>query len=265
MEMPCSTLNQPYRHREQRPPTSTVRGGASLAFYNNDLVPGDGWMDELLDYARAKPKAAVVGCKLLFPDGRIQHAGVVMCSDGYPRHIYAGFPADHRLVNRSGNVRLVTGACLLIKRRWFDRLGGFDTGYRNGYEDIDLCLRVSEAGGEIHYCHRSVLTHLVSATRERRTAEFAATQRRFVETWGHIQADDLTRYVRDGLITLTYSETYPFQMRVSKSLALVDDGNDDDADRYAALMAQLHEVRRENVRLNLRISEMERSTKGAIQ
>lgn len=241
---------------------AAVAHGRWLVFYNNDLVPFAGWLDELLDYARSKPEAAVVGCKLLFPDGRVQHAGVVVCSDGYPRHIYAGFSADHPLVNRSGNVRLVTGACLLVQRRWFEKLGGLDTGYCNGYEDIDLCLRVSEAGGEIHYCHRSVLTHLVSATRERRTAEFAVTQRRFLETWGYIQADDLTRYVRDGLIALTYSETYPIRMKVSESLALVDKGHNNDAGRYAALVAQLHEVRRENVRLNLRILEIERSTNG---
>ena len=230
--------------------------GPWLLFYNNDLVPLPGWIDELVAYMRATPTAAAVGTKLLFPDGRVQHAGVVMCSDGYPRHLYAGFPADHPLVNRSGRVRLVTGACMLISRVWFERLNGFDSEYRNGYEDIDLCFRLADLGGEVHMCHRSVLTHLVSATRDDQSTEFVNTRRLFLRRWQHALADDFAQYVRDGLVKMTYTETFPFHMTVSPLLALVG-GSADGVDTYASLTGELHDVRRENVRLRLRVAELE--------
>ncbi|WP_228815391.1 glycosyltransferase [Nocardia puris] len=220
--------------------------GRSLVFYNTDLEPTPGWLDELLEYADAHPAAAVVGVKLLFPDGRIQHAGCVLCADGYPRHAYAGFPADHEVVNRSGLVSIVTGACMYMSRRWFEELAGFDTWYTNGYEDVDLCFRVGEVGGEVHYCHRSTLTHLVSATREGRTAEFAESERRFVARWGHRRPDDFDRYLRDGMIEVVYGRYFPFRLRVSPEIAVIDASGEDG---YAALMGQLHDVRRVNAAL----------------
>jgi GT2 family glycosyltransferase len=238
---------------------AAIASGKSLVFYNNDLIPHEGWADELIEYVRQVPHVAAVGSKLLFPDGRVQHAGVTVCSDGYPRHIYAGFPADHPVVNRSGPVRLVTGACMLVARTWFDRMGGFDEGYRNGYEDTDLCLRIGEAHGEVHYCHRSVLVHLVSATREHRSEEFAATQRRFWERWGHLPPEDLSWYVRDGLVKIEYRETFPAHVWISPLLAVLGSQDVDERSKYAVLTEQLYEARRENVRLRLRIVELERT------
>ncbi len=220
--------------------------GSSFVFYNTDLEPAPRWLDELLDYADAHPEAAVIGCKLLFPDGRIQHAGCVLCADGYPRHAYAGFPADHEVVNRSGPVGIVTGACMYLPRRWYEQMDGFDTWYTNGYEDVDLCFRVGEVGGEVHYCHLSTLTHLVSATREGRTAEFAESERRFVERWGHRRPDDFDRYLRDGMIEVVYGKYFPFRLRVSPEVAVIAGSGED---KYAALVAQLHDVRRANAAL----------------
>ncbi|CCH70991.1 hypothetical protein BN10_740003 [Phycicoccus elongatus Lp2] len=226
---------------------AAARGG-SFVFYNTDLEPEPQWLDELVLYADAHPQAKVIGCKLLFPDGRIQHAGCVLCADGYPRHVYAGLPADHEVVNRSGPVSIVTGACMFLPRDWFEQMNGFDTWFTNGYEDVDLCFRVTEGGGEVHYCHRSVLTHLASATREGRTAEFAESERRFVERWGHRRPDDFDRYLRDGVLEVVYGKYFPFQLRVSPEVAAVVDSGDSS---FGALMAELHDVRRANVALRL--------------
>jgi GT2 family glycosyltransferase len=236
--------------------------GRWLIFYNNDLTPHGGWIDELVDYVTQVPDAAIVGCKLLMPDGRLQHAGVVLCSDGYPRHVYAGFPANHPLVNKSGPAHMVTGACMLVASKWFDRMTGFDEKYRNGYEDIDLCLRVGAARGEVHYCHRSVLTHLVSATRLERVEEFAGTQRRFLDMWGHLPPDDLSRYIQDGLINLEYTETYPFRIQISPLLGIYD-RDAGGLDAYSSLTEQLYEARRMNMRLSLQIAEMEHAAPSA--
>jgi GT2 family glycosyltransferase len=232
--------------------------GRLLVFYNNDLVPTPGWLDALLRYADTTPAAKVVGSKLLYPDGRVQHAGVVLCSDGYPRHVYAGFPADTAVTNRSGPVRIVTGACLLTHSSWFHRLGGFDERYRNGYEDVDFCLRTTEAGGEVHYCHRSVLTHLVSASREHRTTEFAETEQEFLRRWGRLPADDFARYVDDGMIRVRYGRTFPFQLEVDPRVALVSDTEDGKLTTFELLTRELHELRRDNVRLRLRLADLSR-------
>src|SRR5207249_1560523 len=99
---------------------------------------------ECLDRLLAEPPescalAAVVGRKLLYPDGTIQHAGMVSDQDGQPQHLYVGFPSDHPAVNKSRRFQMVTGGCFLITREAFDRAKGFDDEFVNGFEDVDLC------------------------------------------------------------------------------------------------------------------------------
>ena len=84
----------------------------------------------------------------------------MICQDRLPRHIYTGFPADHPAVNVSRAYPAVTGACLLIRRKLFDEVGGFDPKFVNSCEDIDLCLRLRDHGYEAHYCKDSVVYHL---------------------------------------------------------------------------------------------------------
>lgn len=224
--------------------------GDAYVFYNTDLTPHGGWLDALLGYAEAGSRPAIVGTRLLFTDGRLQHCGAEICADGFPRHVYAGFPGDHPVAMRSGPARIVTGACMLVRADAFAALCGFDTGYRNGYEDVDLCLRAREAGYEIHYCHRSVLTHLVSATREHRRAEFARSEQRFLDNWGDLPPTDFARYRADGLLTVDYGPTYPLRLTVSPELAVIQrTGAPGDDPRLL-----LHALRRENVRLRMRLA-----------
>jgi len=223
--------------------------GAAYVFYNTDLTPRHGWLDALLDYAETGSRPALVGTRLLFPDGRLQHCGAEICADGFPRHVYAGFPGDHPVAMRSGPAHIVTGACMLVRADAFAALGGFDTGYRNGYEDVDLCLRARQAGDEVHYCHRSVLNHLVSATREHRRAEFARSEQRFVDRWGHLPPTDFARYRADGLLTVDYGPAYPLRLMVSPELALVEQADVRGEDPRLLL----HALRRENVRLRMQL------------
>ncbi len=95
----------------------------------------------------------------------MQHAGVVFAANGFPVHVYYGFPGDHPAVNKARRFKAVTGACLLVRRRVFEQLGGLDPAFHNVYEDVDLCLRALEAGREVHYCPESVAYHLQSVTR----------------------------------------------------------------------------------------------------
>ena len=156
---------------------AAAAAGEYLVFLNNDTIPKAGWLEALLNYAKTHPKAGVVGSKLLFPDDTIQHAGIVICQDRVPRHIYTGFPADHPAVNKSRPYQAVTGACMLIQRKLFQEVGGFDISFVNSCEDIDLCLRLAERGYEAHYCKDSVLYHLESVSRQGAPKKKTATIR----------------------------------------------------------------------------------------
>jgi GT2 family glycosyltransferase len=196
----------------------------TLVFLNNDTEPLAGWLDALSEHARSHPAAAVVGAKLLYPTGQVQHAGVVIGQDGYPHNLYAGLAAEHPAVNRSRALQAVTGACMLVRRRDFERAGGFDCGFVNSLEDVDLCLRIGAAGAEVHYCHEAVLTHVESASRGH-DDHFEQSVTLYRERWRDtVRRDDLSIYAEDGLLEVEYSENYPVRLSVSPRLAVVDDG-----------------------------------------
>ncbi|MBI2963626.1 MAG: glycosyltransferase family 2 protein [Deltaproteobacteria bacterium] len=157
--------------------------GRYLLFLNNDTVPQGGWLESMVAAAESDRTIGIVGAKLLFPEtGEIQHAGVEFTAEGVPVHRLELAAADDPAVCRSRPVPAVTGACLLIRRIVFERCGGFDERFRNGYEDIDLCLRVREAGHEVLYCASSVLLHHACVSDGRWTHE-AANRTLFLSRW----------------------------------------------------------------------------------
>jgi GT2 family glycosyltransferase len=217
--------------------------GAALVFLNNDTEPRPGWLGALLSYADRHPAAEVVGAKLVFPTGVIQHAGVVIGQDGYPHNLYAGLPQDRPEVERSRRLQAVTGACMLVRREAFEALDGFDRGYLNSLEDVDLCLRVGARGGEVHYCHEAVVVHLESASRGR-GERFEQSVALYRERWRDTaRRDDLELYAEDGLLALEYSATYPQRLTVSPLLASVDDARREEIepllDAYARQVSDL--------------------------
>jgi GT2 family glycosyltransferase len=235
--------------------------GELIVFLNNDTEPHPGWLDALVAYADAHPRAAVVGAKLLFPDGSVQHAGVVICQDGRPRHVYAGFPRGHPAVEREGELQAVTAACMLVRRPAWEEAGGFDPEFRNALEDVDLCLRVRDAGGEVHYCPASVVTHLESVSRGRGSAGVQENERRFRERWeGRVHRDDLDRFAEDGLLRIRYRDLYPIGIEADPELAGTLGG--DEATRRLLERQQKHiaHLLREVVRLTAHIAEVELET-----
>jgi cellulose synthase/poly-beta-1,6-N-acetylglucosamine synthase-like glycosyltransferase len=114
--------------------------GEFLLFLNNDTIPTEGWLNALVDEIECHPDVAVVGSKLLYEDGTIQHAGVAFSRIVFtPYHIYRKFPADSPMVNRRREFQCVTAACMLVRRNVFEQVGQFDEGFKNGFEDVDLC------------------------------------------------------------------------------------------------------------------------------
>ena len=237
---------------------AAIATGDYLVFLNNDTTPQPGWLDALVRYAESHPGAAVVGSKLLFPDDTVQHCGVVIGLDRYPRHLYKGFPGDHPAVNTSRRFQIVTAGCALFRRDVFRAAGGFDTAYVAGWEDVDLCLRLGEQGHEVHYCHESVLYHLESASRDIDSAEERANRRLYGRRWfGVVQPDDVRYYVEDDLLSVTYVDSYPFHLTASPLLAVLD-GHERDrqTDRQLAVCSwQVQNLRRDYIELSVRLQE----------
>lgn len=233
---------------------AAVASGRWLVFLNNDTLPLPGWLDALVNHAHEHPEAAVVGSKLLYPDGTIQHAGMVIDADLEPRHIYLGFPADHPAVNRARAYRMVTGASMLIPRATFETAGGFDPRFRNGYEDVDLCLRLGRVGREVHYCPSSALIHLESVS-EGRTVRDSANHELYCQRWKpSLSPDDVLYYLRDGLIRFSYGGSAPISVRVSPELGVIDDeARRDEADRLLRERSkQVFAMLKENIGLRVR-------------
>jgi len=192
-----------------------------VCLLNNDTEPRPGWLAALTGDAAAHPGTAAVGARLLYPDGTVQHADVVIGRDLQPHHAYAGFPGNHPAVMRSRDMQVVTAACVLLHRETFLDAGGFDAGFRNGHEDVDLCLRMRAAGRRVRYCAEAVVVHLESATRGRRTTESADNGRRYLRLWaGTVRPDDLETYAADGLLELSYDgDGTPLRLAIDPRLA----------------------------------------------
>jgi GT2 family glycosyltransferase len=126
-----------------------------LVVFNDDIemITPD-WIEGLLEYAQ-DPAIGAVGCKLHFPDGRLQHVGVVTGVCGVAAHIFHQAPADCLGWNGGAitprNYSVVTGALMMTKKSIWDRVGGFDPAMRIDFNDVDFCLKLREAGYRLVY------------------------------------------------------------------------------------------------------------------
>lgn len=148
--------------------------GDRIVFLNNDTVAHPGWAGWIVAALEDHP---LVGAKLLYPDGRVQHAGVELRDEDGVLTAYNMRRGGADRYDEPRAVDAVTGACLAIRRDVFLDLGGFDEGFRNGYEDVDLCLR---AGGA-WYEPRAILTHHESASGPERWTHVAHNVARLQE------------------------------------------------------------------------------------
>jgi GT2 family glycosyltransferase len=231
--------------------------GDLLIFLNNDTVPKAGWLDALVRYRQVHPRAGLIGAKLLFPNNTIQHAGMAICYDQMPRHIYLGFPANHPAVCKSRALQAVTGACILIERDLFSRAGMFDTAYVNSFEDMELCMRIGELGFEVHFCHDCMLYHLEGVSEGRHSFD-GQNYRIFNERWrSRLRPDELEIYIADGLVRIEYSATTT-SFRVAPELGVAfESGRELPVHRLLTHRAkQVNDLMRENVMLRAAASAL---------
>jgi len=152
-----------------------------LLFLNNDTQVTTGWLDALTGAVR-RPQTGIAGAKLLYANGSIQHAGIAFIGD-MPDHPHRHASADAAEVNQFRELDMVTGACLMIRRELFLQLAGFDESYRNGVEDIDLCLRARAAGWKVVYEPKAVVFHLEGQSAGR-FDHVADNLKIFFDRWG---------------------------------------------------------------------------------
>lgn len=153
---------------------ASMARGKYLVFLNNDTEPQPGWLEAMVKVVESDSSVAIVGSKLLFPDGTIQHGGVgffYAAPDPItPAHLNYKQPA--RAGNEMLELKAVTAACMLIRSEVFNAVGGFDEAFENGCEDVDLCLKVWESGGRIIYTPQSILIRHESVSEGRHLKDF---------------------------------------------------------------------------------------------
>ncbi|HVW20581.1 MAG TPA: glycosyltransferase family 2 protein [Opitutaceae bacterium] len=153
--------------------------GELLALINNDLVLAPGWLEPMLAaHAALGARAGLVGnVQLDARTGRLDHAGIRVNHQGKPEHDRRPVPAWERLLRPVRPVPALTGACFLVSARLWSELGGFDEGYVNGCEDVDLCFRAAAAGRINAVALRSRVGHRISASPGRKDRDEANTHR----------------------------------------------------------------------------------------
>lgn len=179
--------------------------GEYLVFLNNDTeVISETWLESMLSFCQRSDVGAV-GAKLLYPDGTIQHAGVMMprCQSAVeaagPVHVFQHLDRDDDgymwRASLAQDLTAVTAACMMMRRSVFLRLGGFCEDYAVAYNDTDLCLRVRQEGLLVVYDPDALLYHYESLSRGPDTS-----------------SSDLKNYSRflaeQGLLRTRWSEYY---------------------------------------------------------
>lgn len=151
-----------------------------VVFLNNDCEVRAGWLPPLLNAMHGQ--VAAVGSQLLYPDGRVQHAGVTVENEP------GGLVARNRRVGAAGPVAAVTGACMLVDKARYWAAGGMDEGYWNGYEDVDLCLTLRDMGWQVIYEPASVVMHRESQSGPERWSRVRENVDRLQRKWAGVMA-----------------------------------------------------------------------------
>lgn len=178
---------------------SFVEEELALLLNNDTEVIDRDWLANMVDAIEPKD-VGIVGAKLLYPDASVQHAGVILGIGGVAGHSHKYFPANSygyfsRLVLPQ-QMSAVTGACLLIKRSVYSKLGGLDeTNLSVAFNDVDLCLRVVESGLKVVWTPLAKLYHHESISRGKEDSpekqqRFATEVQYMLDRWSEELSSD---------------------------------------------------------------------------
>ena len=170
--------------------------GDLIALMNNDVeATHSGWLATMAAQA-LRPEIGAVGAKLLFPDGTIQHAGVLLGIGGIAGHAHKYLAAEDEgyqlRLHLAHNLSAVTAATLVVRKALFEAVGGFDAiNFAVNYNDVDFCLRLARTGYRNLFCPDAVLIHHESKSRGAPTsadanAEWQRERQTMLNRWGNI-------------------------------------------------------------------------------
>lgn len=174
--------------------------GTLIALLNNDIeIISADWLSEMATHA-LRPDIGCVGAKLYYPDGTIQHGGVILGIKGTASHAHKYFPKehagyDHRL-SVVHNVSAVTAACLVMRKQLFEEVGGFDeVNLKVAYNDVDLCLNVMALGYRNLWTPHAELIHYESKSRGKKRSWWQRRKLRkeasfLQKKWGKLLLND---------------------------------------------------------------------------
>jgi GT2 family glycosyltransferase len=174
--------------------------GTLVALVNDDIeVISPDWLTEMVRLA-VQPGIGAVGAKLLYPNGNIQHAGVVLGLRGVAGHAFKLNPGEdpgyHHRAQLTSSFSAVTAACLLIRKHIYLEVGGMEEkNLTIAFNDVDFCIRVRETGLRNVWTPHSVLYHHESATRgyednPKKQARFESEIRFMQKRWGRKLLED---------------------------------------------------------------------------
>jgi|GEM_PF-1354434 len=172
--------------------------GDIIVMLNNDtFIIEPNWLSEMVALA-IEPGVGAVGAKLIYPNGTIQHAGVVVGLGGYAGHYYRRLEANHRdhlgRLAVTHEVSAVTAACLAVTRANYDAVGGLDEALAIDFNDIDFCLRLTRRGLRNLWTPDAVVGHVESASRVgpkgKNSPLFLADGARFAQRWKSVMLND---------------------------------------------------------------------------
>ena len=166
---------------------ASVARAPLLVFLNDDSTVEEGCIDALIRAASPDPEIGAVGARILTVDGTLQEAGSVLWRDGSAAHVGEGLPPGSDAYQEPRDVDYASANGLLVTRRAWDTVGGFDERFSPAYfEDVDLCLALAERGFRTRYEPQARVIHRGSQSTSSVYRGFLLTrnQRLLVEKWG---------------------------------------------------------------------------------
>jgi SAM-dependent methyltransferase len=225
-------------------------------FVDPAVRPRSEALDALLRQATRIAGTGACGAKVVACGDTIQQAGAVFDQDGWPRWLYAGFPADHPAANRTRRLQILSAACLLVSRAALHEAGDFDPTFAADDAAYDLCLRLRLAArddGEVYYVHDSVCDAATPAPAP--AAESSRSRRMFRARWrDKVHADDVACYHEDGLLRLQYDDGVPARALIAAPLEIARPDPAQADNHYERLLAsrarQVRSLLQDNARLS---------------
>jgi GT2 family glycosyltransferase len=187
--------DKPFNYSKVNNYAAERASGNVLLFLNNDTkVITNDWLESLLRHT-LRQEIGAVGAKLIYPNNKIQHAGIIIGLGGIAENAHKHYPKKSagymRRLSIVQNVSAVTGACMMIRKDVFKEVGGFDEEFALAYNDVDLCMKLREKGYLIIFTPYAELYHYESKTRgyedtPEKKARFKKEAELFMKKWGHI-------------------------------------------------------------------------------